>query len=218
MPGTSATIYARYTGSNYNSSTNIWVDSTGNGRDIPSSRITSTGLSLVTTTANTNGSTNSFTTLQGTVNSYISLTTSTLTNYTLFTVARYVGTNNKRIFNGSNENWLSGFWNGYSGVCFHYTVNFLTQNTSSQFGNNWVISTDSSALYRGNGTNLTINAVGDTYLPPISIGPQTPVNGSASEPSDFQVADILIYNSYLSNADILIVERYLSNLYGIAIP
>jgi hypothetical protein len=213
---TSGTIYARYTASNYNATTNIWADSTGNGRNIPSAQITSAGLSFVTTTANSNGSIYSFTALQGTTSSSIQFTNTSLSQYTLFTVARWVGTTNKRIFTGSTINWLSGFWAGYNACAYHGdpdTVGWITNNSTNVYGNNWIISTDSSSLYRGNGVSYNNKIGGTTNLPPLSINSTKVYN----EPSDFQVVDVLIYDSYLSRADIIIVENFLANLYGITL-
>jgi len=39
--------------------------------------------------------------------------------------------------------------------------------------------------------------------------------GGRTELSDFQVADVIIFNSYLSESDIVKVENYLMDLYGI---
>jgi hypothetical protein len=208
VPTQSGTIYARYKAEDYTTSTNIWRDSTGNGRNIPSGEITSTGLALFGTTANTNGATNSFVTLQGTSSSRIQFTTANLTNYTLFTVARYTGGSRQRIFNASSGNWLSGFHGGDTGVAYH--EGWITNN-ANRFDNKWIISSDSSALYRANEISYVNSAVGVTYLPPLSINSIASVN----QPSDFQVVDVLIYSTYLSAANIRIVERYLRELYRI---
>jgi hypothetical protein len=208
-PGTSVPMYARYTATNYNTATNTWKDSGPNKLDIPSSRITSTGLSLVSTTGNAASQT--FYALQGTNSSRIDITTAQIPQYTLFHVARLTGGANGRIFSSSTNNWLSGSWNGNIGIAHHDSW-VTPSSTPSALSSNlyqWLISTDSYNLYRYNGVSYQ-NATGsNTFLPNLSIG--------AGENSNFQVADIIIYNSYLSATDYKIVEAFLSKLYGIPV-
>lgn len=204
----SSNLYARYIASNYNPYTNIWYDSSDNKRHIPSSQITSTGLSLVKISAG-NGASNSFTVLAGTTSSVIQLTTSSLLSYTLFTVARYVGTNQYRIFTSninSTNYWLSGFWGGQNKVAYH--EGWLTDNTKGST-TNWIVSSDSQGIYRAN--NLSYVTISNNYPSMPAMG----INLTSNEKSDFQVADVIIYNSWLSTANIVSVENYLMNLYGI---
>jgi len=208
-PATSVALYARYQATNYNATTNIWTDSGDNAYTLPSSQITNTGLSLVSGTGN--GASKSFNVLQGTTSSFIRFTTAQIPQYTLFHVARYTGGSNGRIFTGSSatgDNWLSGFWSGSSGVAYY--GGWVTPSSNGAFGNNWLISTSSNNnIYRGNGVSYANGTGGTSYLPPLTI--------NNNEPSTFQVADVLIYNSYLSLADIKIVEAFLADLYGITI-
>jgi hypothetical protein len=203
------TLYARYTAVNYSSVTNIWYDSTPNLRHIPSSQITGTISVISNSFANGMGS-NSVV-LQGNTGSRINFTSSKFAPYTFIYVARYNGGTKRRIFASPSQNWLTGFYNGWVGVAHH---NAWITNTADVYGNNWVISTDASQLYRGNGVNLTTNGAADTYngLPPLSI------NGDPyGETSDWQVADVLIFTSTISSSDYIAVEQYLSGLYGIQI-
>lgn len=205
-PGTSVALYARYQATNYNTTTNVWTDSGDNAYTLPSSQITNTGLSLVSGTGN--GASNAFITLQGTTSSKVQITTAQIPQYTLFHVTRYTGGTKGRIFTGSTNNWLSGFWSGSSGVA-HYD-SWVTPSSNAAFGNNWLISTSSNNnIYRGNGVSYANGTGSINYMPPITI--------NYSEASDFQLADVLIYNSYLSLADIKIVEAFLADLYGITI-
>jgi hypothetical protein len=207
---TATGLYARYTASNYGISVaNQWNDSTSNARHILSSQITSNGISTPTVSYTSGGAMNSFKVVQGNTNSRIQITSGTLSPYTLFHVARYTGGNRGRIFTGVGYNWLSGFHGGRSGVTYHFdgTPGWITRE-ADMFLNNWVISTDAYQIYRGNGINLTTNSnTGNSFMPPITV--------NSSEQSDFQIADVLIYNYQLSNDEILGVENYLSELYGI---
>ena len=205
LPGALTNAYARYRASDYNSSTNTWADSTGNGRNIPSSQITSTGLSLVTSSGN--GSSYTFPALQGTTSSKIQFTTADITNYTLFHVTRYTGGTRRRIFaNLTTQNYLNGFWSGLSGIA-HYN-SWVTQSSTDTYGNNWLISSSTGTRYRSNGIERTIAAGSLSSLPPLYIN-------DSSESSDFQVADVIIFNSVLTTLQIQRVENYLFDLYGL---
>lgn len=178
-----------------------WTDKSGNGN-----HATLGGTPTVVNSTVGNGSTLSFPVVQGSTSSTVVWPTTILpSTYTLFHVARYNGAE-KRIFNGSGNNWLSGFWDGAAGVAFH--EGWLT-GTSDIHGTNWVYSTDQNSLYRSNGvlrgssggsasTRLTINA-----------------GNFSSELSDWQVAEVIVYNTTLSSTDYLAVESYLKTKYGL---
>ena len=202
--------YARYQAANYNPSNNIWTDSTGNNRTIPSKQIINTGLSLVQMPSGFFGSTSSFTCLQGTTASTIQFTMSPLPQYTLFHVARYTGGSNKRIFGSPTNNWFSGFYNGNNSVANH--ENWITSITNVATNNNWLLSSDTQYLYKANGSNMTtVQNTGNAYMPPLTVN-----LNSYQENSTFQIVDVIIYNSYLTAAQISTVESYLANLYGLS--
>lgn len=132
------------------------------------------------------------------------------TNYTLFHVAKYIGSSNRqRIFTSTISgvaNWLSGFWQNKNGVAFH-EGGFITQESVSQHGlNNWVFSTDQNALYRSQGVDRTIKT-GSALNAPLTI------NGASGELSDWAVAEVIVYNRLLSEKEILLIEKYLFNKY-----
>lgn len=67
--------------------------------------------------------------------------------YTLFHISKYNNGVKQRIFTGnSGNNWLSGFWAGSSGIAYH--DGWLTDDSTSCCGYNWVMSTDQNGLYR----------------------------------------------------------------------
>jgi hypothetical protein len=146
-------------------------------------------------------------------------------NYTLFTVARYNeidGGQYQRIFDGKSDgssvNWLSGFWGdsgGYSGVAFHGNgAGWLTpEENIHDF--DWVVSTDQNNLYRSNGTTRSYGDFTGGVAPD-----QLTINGGdhatqGGEASDFQVADIIVFDYELSTDEYLAVEKYLGEQYGI---
>jgi hypothetical protein len=165
---------------------------------------------------------NGFNYLAGANNSGITFPVS-LNNYTIIWVARYAGINLQtgsgagaigRIFDGqqSTNNWLSGFYNGFSGVAEHNGT-FITQNTQSKYGSNWIIGVDQTNLFRANGTNLTLTNPSATY----NNFNMTINNGNylATQPSDWMVATVIIYNRELSLSEILTMETWLATKYNL---
>jgi hypothetical protein len=129
--------------------------------------------------------------------------------YTLFHVAKYNNVNQQRIFQGANANWLSGFWQGKSGVAFHGGMSgWLTQNTVSVHGANWVISTDRNSSYRSQGIDRTIDATANASV-------RLTINGgwAPAESSDWAVAEVAVYNRTLTATEIDLIEAYLINKY-----
>lgn len=197
--------YMRFKASDYDTSTRTWYDSSGNGR---STSLIQGTLTKSTAGSNANGSSKSFQVVAGTTTSKINFNNPQLTNYTLFNVARYVGTNRARIVQSNDHYQLFGFWSTLSGVSYHN--GWLTQSSTSQHGDNWVISTDYAYNYRSNGVDrVTAANTGDSYLRPIG------VNWDGTEPSDFQIAEVIIYDKLLSISEIKRVEDYLATTYGI---
>jgi hypothetical protein len=197
----------------------------------PSFTATVTGAPVVTSTSNPalNGSTlqSSIPVVQGTPSDSIVFPASAMPdNYTLFTVARYnegINGTYRRIFDGTDANWLSGFHgggtpNGKSGIAFHGEAGTSSADTSwmtpyiSIHNFDWVISTDQENLYRSNGTTRSYEGYSG------GTGPgQLTINAGAStdERSDFQVADIITFGRELNEEEYRAVEVYLSGEYGI---
>ena len=205
LPG-GITPYARYEAINFNPLTKIWLDSSGNARNTQNGRITGAP-TVVTTIENQNASTLSFKTVQGSTSDSIRFDNSILYdgNYTLFNVARYTGGSKGRIITSDYTNWLSGFWNNNSGVAYH---NGWVTQVENRHETDWVISTDYALNYRSNGVSRGSGA-GDSTLPPLVIN-----NG---ENSDFQVAEILIFDRALTLTEIEQVERFLAAKYGLTL-
>ena len=202
-----------YEADSFNTSTQTWVDLSGNGRN---------ALKITGTVFKNETGLNGRPIIYGGTTTRIDFpsdaigvvpTSSGYTVYTVFTVAKYGQNQNtsgtkSRIFTSSTNNWLSGFWGGQAGIAYH--DNWVT-NTTDIHGFNWVISTDQLNLYRSNGTNRTI-ANGVKGPATLSINPTTPYN----ETSDWSVAEVILYkNTNLSMADYIKVEEYLNGKYNI---
>lgn len=131
-------------------------------------------------------------------------------NYYLYELAQ---NNLHKIFTGYDRSWFAGFFAGYAGSA--YQGNVLTvANTHS---NNWVLGTSSNAsdsgvqLFRTNKVqryNSTPSNAGATYA-------QLSVNPIPAEGSNFQIAEVIVYNRGLSSSEITSVENYLGTKYGI---
>lgn len=198
IPPVTAGLIAVYDGQSWDGTK--WADIYG------SYNATTISGSVTTTSTTGNGATSTFTTLQGGTSAYINFPAGILpATYTIFHVTRTTGGTRRRIYTGTNNNWLSGFWGGGTGVAYH--EGWLTGQPDLH-GNNWFISTDQNSLYRSNGvtrgtsggsasTNLSINNTGET--------------------TDWQAAFLAVYNTTLSSTDYAAVESWLASKYGITL-
>ena len=203
--------YCAYEAKNYNSATLTWTDNSPNGRHLYSSSFTGTPTSTLTT-ANTYGSSVAFTAMSLTTTQGVILTSSNVPNYTLFNIARLItGVNNGRILatnsNVSGYSQIFGFntnnWKIYS----HQQGSWLYYGSANT--GNWLLSTNYSNVCRGNGSNLTITGVWDSFLSPLGINTNTACT--------CQVVEVIIYNRVLSYAEVIHVETYLSEKYGLGL-
>ncbi|MFM8978450.1 MAG: beta strand repeat-containing protein, partial [Bacteroidota bacterium] len=216
-PNNISGLYVRFRASDYNPSTKIWVDSSGNSRDITPSSNSSTSRSLNTssppalvTTTIGNGSTKSFAAVSGGQASWIRFGNPTKNgNYTVFTLARYSGAAKGRIFTGSGGNHLLGFWDGRRGVA-HYD-GWLGPSSSVGTQTDWLMSTGWPQNYRGNGSSR-IASGGDSNVYEIC----TNTCNFGGEWTDYQIADFIFYDRTLTSDERLQVEDYLADLYGIS--
>lgn len=204
-------LYARYQANNYNIGTNTWLDSSPNGNNLPSTQIVNNNIS-VTSNKRQNGAYGNFSIVCGTHQTKITFTRTKIPMYTIIYICRYAGKRRQRIINGNSGNWLSGFWAGNSGCAYH--EGWIT-NVTPTHGNNWFISVDSGNLYRSNGVTRSSGVGRTTSLPPFGINS---VGGCCSnESSDFEMADMMIFNRVLTTDEYSIIEKNLSQIYGIKI-
>jgi hypothetical protein len=134
-------------------------------------------------------------------------------NYSMFHLAKFQKPsqgNNRRILQGLTSNWLSGFWGGFSGVAWHGS--WITQNSLSAHGSNWVLSTDENNLYRslGRTRGTTTGGASDTLA--INAG------NFAAESTDFAFQALMVYNRTLNATEYQMVEDYLANRFKIPVP
>lgn len=118
-----------------------------------------------------------------------------------------------QIFSGYDRAWYSGFWAGYAGSAYHGNT-LVTANTHS---NNWVKGTDSNV--GGNGTLFRTNGV-DRYNSALPANSGTTyarlaVNPTTAQSSNFQIAEVIVFNRTLNSTEYTSVETYLNGKYGV---
>lgn len=188
-------LVGHYTGDSLSGKT--WKDISGNGNN-----------ATVNKGKVSNMDWNGKKTVKGDVNSGIIFPKSILpSNYTLCYLSRYAGNTKGRIIQGLGNNWLTGHWNTKSGVAYH--EGWLTSHKIDNHGSNWVLGTDQNTLYRSNNvergkgksngknTQLAVN-----------------ISGQYAEKSDWEIAEIIVYNRHLNASEIKDVEGYLAHKYN----
>jgi uncharacterized repeat protein (TIGR02543 family) len=201
--------YLQYEASNYDADSKVWLDSSGNNRDATTVR----GIPTVVTNAPANGSTKNVTAVKGGITAGITLPNPKLDSYTLCYVARYAGANKGRIFDTFAENWLSGFWSGYNDLAVH---NAWITPQSGDTSLNWKYNCDSGNNFRSNGIIRNNGTSTTTYMPNnLTINNNA---GTGRETSDWEVAEILIYETATTGAQMQQIEGYLKSKYGLWTP
>ena len=177
---------------------NVWSDNTGS-YDTDASRGT---VSISATQLN------GYDILEGAPTDGMRFPTGIVTgSYTLFHLTRYNGTE-LRIFQGVTNNWLSGFWSGRAGVAHHDS---WLGAYNDIHGTDWVLSTDQNYLYRSNGVQRGTGSSGSAPQIGLNYGSFT------GEYSDWQCAEVIVFNRHLNATEYGQVEQYLSYKYGIAL-
>ena len=128
---------------------------------------------------------------------------------TMFYVARYNGPAKKRIFDGTSNDWYSGFHNGRTGVAHH--KDWLTQASTAIHGpHEWVIATDAPNKFRSYGEDRVINksVYNSTSQITVNMGPDY-----VNESSDWAIKEMIFYNRLLTLDEISKVESYLIGKY-----
>jgi hypothetical protein len=193
-----------------------WIDSSGTYASV-----TVTGTPSVTTQGTTDsgfttGSSKSNLTVTGATGDAVTLVGGTLTNYTLFHVARYIrGTTLGRLVTASAGNFISGHYNAENDGVAHHNNAWLTP-TARATEYKWLLSTDMAKVYRANGEELayrfdqggTAGATGPTFLG---------INNYSSELTAWQMTEVLLFNRQLTTGEVRLVENYMARIYGLTL-
>lgn len=213
-------LSARWLGTDFqylDSARRGWMDSSGTNS---STRVLSGSTTRIVDAPAANGSTKTFETLQGATTDEITLA-DLPANYTLFNVARYNNGSKGRLITTSSGNWLSGFYQGATGTTHHNWWMTPASGVLSN-SNNWLLSSDQLRTYRANGRDVTYNQAdvvnGQYWFNYVSTSTGFGINNSNyAEKSDWQVADVLVFNRQLSNGETRAIERYLARIYGLTL-
>lgn len=100
------------------------------------------------------------------------------------------------------------FW-GRSGLAYH--EGWLTQTTSDIHGSNWVLGVDQNYLFRhkSSGVGWSQSTGGGGAYPRLRI------SRWGTEPSNWQCAEICVYNRHLSSSEYTQVAEYMEKKFGI---
>jgi uncharacterized repeat protein (TIGR02059 family) len=224
-------LSARFNASNFNTTLNgglgTWADTSGSGYHIASTNITGTAMTMGTSGSNANGSSKSFNVVNGVPTSRMTMmSTANMTGkYTLITVARYSGASRTRIFQGLTGNYLHGFWQNGIGIFHNDGWRTGTSSPSDLSTNtNWLMSSECTydASPAANSCTSSYSAQGmqrSTSMNTVTTAYGLAVNAGAhqAESSDFQIADVLVFNRVLTIPQVNDIEKYLSDKYGINI-
>jgi hypothetical protein len=163
------------------------------------------------------GATATFPTLSGDTNAGIKFGNADLPTYTFCGVARYKGTatsllgTQRRIFASPSLDWITGFYGDGMGANHHHNgwVNSYVTTTKDV---SWHYFCDSANRTMWDGVHIpTTNYQATTYLPSMSIN-----YGYEGQTSDWEVAEIIIYDEYLPTSQINQISRYFRNQYGLS--
>ena len=179
-----------YIPSTFNDSTNVWADYMGNNNSSAYR-----GNPTYNTGSSSNNASNITEWVQGSTSAGISFShTTTNNNYTGIWVARYRGTE-RRIWDTSNGNWLSGFWNGRAPVAYH---NGWLTDQNDRAGTSWIVGVSQRNYFRGyyNGSNYgSTGGSGTSGHWTINYG------AHSSERSDWAVYGFWYWTSTLSSTE-----------------
>jgi hypothetical protein len=192
-----------------------WIDSTGTNASVTNDGFIS-GAPTVTTqgttdSSNPTGSSKTLLTASGGTADRVTLK-DLPTGYTLFHVARYIrGGATQRIIGASSGNWLSGFWSGNDAVT-HHNGWLTTSSRPTQY--KWVLSSDRNTVYRADGKDVSLNA---DAVAAQSTSSGFGINNWSAEYSNWQVADVIVFNRELSPYENRLMEIYISRIYGLTL-
>lgn len=145
--------------------------------------------------------------------SYFTQSTTTgnpTTEYTNFVVAHMTGPNYRRIFGSQTYNILVGWWGGYQDKM--YIQNWSTPDPATAVTTAWkmysIDGTGTATRLFSNGVAISTLASAGTWGGTFSIG------SALNEPSDCEVAELIMYNRKLADVDRQRVEAYLRKKWG----
>jgi protocatechuate 3,4-dioxygenase beta subunit len=134
--------------------------------------------------------------------------------YTIVYLSRQTGGSNQRVLSGLGDNFLAGYWGGGRDQLYDdATIRLSGGNPPSDTA--WRIYTASgnSSIAKLWNNGIEVASAGGNWSGPSGIS----LNGqqAASEFSDAQIAEVLVFNTYLSDSDRNSVQNYLNQKFGV---
>ena len=171
-----------------------------------------TGASRVT--ASGNGAAATMVALAGGTSTTVSFGDIIADTFTICTIARYSGSQKGRIFDGTDSNWLHGFHGADAGVC-HYN-SWVTPASGDVVtpDTNWVWMCganggDGYGSKLANGVDRT-SGTGGTTTNGVAIN----AGAARTQPSDFEVVEVMTWNYALADAEMSLVMSYMETVLG----
>jgi len=133
--------------------------------------------------------------------------------FSICSISRYTGSNQKRILTSSTSNWLHGHWNKQSGVA-HYTHGWNTGHQRNEGSKDWLVMCGTNGAARvyiggsGDPTNIANGHNLHAITNPSNLGIN---NGRYSEVSDFAVMEVITWNRALSDDEMKKSMKYLQS-------
>jgi hypothetical protein len=207
--------WGAYIGNYYSGTT--WYDYTGNGNH---ATMTS---GVTTNTAITNGSFSSVSYVSGNTTDKITWPIGSIpSTYTICSISSYKSgsANNGRILVGSvnsGVNWLHGHHGTHEGVAYYGAWNTQSAITAISPNTNWVVmcgknvgSTPNNILANSQPIGTVSGGTGGITLC-VNDGLDENGNNSANEQSDFQVSQVMIWDTALTDASMTYVSTVMQN-------
>jgi autotransporter-associated beta strand protein len=177
-----------------------WQDKTGNNRHLNQSIVANQPTHVA-------GALNGLPVVRFDGNDVLSNTYNPGTPYTVFSVARYEGTQNFRVVTSTANNWLLGFWSG--GVDRMFAEGWVSQPSGVDTALHFYGATGTGSLttFFDAGRYIARNSTGVAAPNGLSLGAwQANPTGEASKAD---VAEVLLYNGVLTPSQIADVVAYL---------
>jgi mucin-19 len=213
-----------YDAADWNSTSNTLPENRGLPKSVTSAGTISSG------SASGNGSSAPVSYIGGTTTSSLTWPAGSIpANFTICSITRYTGsTNNRRILQTANGNWLHGHWNAYRGVCFY--EGWMTQNAQGVgTQTNWLVACGKNVVNSGSALNsILVDGVASGSTSGVTIAYTGPYvlsvnnNNVYPEYSDWQLSYVIIWDKKLTDAEMVTVstalQYYLTSGIKISIP
>jgi hypothetical protein len=131
-------------------------------------------------------------------------------------VARYArGGSQGRVITASGGNFMSGQYSSTFDGAAHHNNAWLTP-TNYPTAYKWLLSTDQAQLYRANGKDIAYNV--DSSNASGASGPTgLGINNYTSEPSTWQMTEVILFNRQLTAGEMRLMESYMARMYGLTL-